>query len=387
MKRVLENDFLKVTIDDHGAELVSIYDKEKDREVIWQGDPRFWGRHAPVLFPNVGKHYGNHYRIGDKEYASKQHGFARDTDFTCIDSTLDSVTHQIRSTEETKEVYPFDFVLRIRHILKGRTLTVSWKVANNSDTDMYFAIGGHPAFRVPVLPDTRRSDYRLTFDGQESLTYLLLDPESGTAKAEEKATLKLENGTLSTFPLAGTRPRGKTREEDKALEEGLLKDEKELAEHNMLVDLGRNDIGKISELGSVKVEKYLTVERYSCVMHLGSTVTGTIKKGKDAIDAVDAILPAGTLSGAPKFRACQIIQELEQSKRGIYGGAIGYLDFAGNLDTCIAIRLVYKKNGEICIRSGAGIVADSIPESEFQECCNKARAVVQAIETAQEGLE
>lgn len=103
MKRVLENDFLKVTIDDHGAELVSIYDKEKDREVIWQGDPRFWGRHAPVLFPNVGKHYGNHYRIGDKEYASKQHGFARDTDFTCIDSTLDSVTHQIRSTEETKE--------------------------------------------------------------------------------------------------------------------------------------------------------------------------------------------------------------------------------------------------------------------------------------------
>lgn len=184
-----------MTIDDHGAELVSIYDKEKDREVIWQGDPRFWGRHAPVLFPNVGKHYGNHYRIGDKEYASKQHGFARDTDFTCIDSTLDSVTHQIRSTEETKEVYPFDFVLRIRHILKGRTLTVSWKVANNSDTDMYFAIGGHPAFRVPVLPDTRRSDYRLTFDGQESLTYLLLDPESGTAKAEEKATLKLENGT------------------------------------------------------------------------------------------------------------------------------------------------------------------------------------------------
>ena len=111
----------------------------------------------------------------------------------------------------------------------------------------------------------------------------------------------------------------------------------------MLVDLGRNDIGKISELGSVKVEKYLTVERYSCVMHLGSTVTGTIKKGKDAIDAVDAILPAGTLSGAPKFRACQIIQELEQSKRGIYGGAIGYVDFTGNLDVCIAIRLVYKK--------------------------------------------
>lgn len=207
------------------------------------------------------------------------------------------------------------------------------------------------------------------------------------AGASPETLAKLENGTLSTFPLAGTRPRGKTREEDKELEEGLLKDEKELAEHNMLVDLGRNDIGKISKIGTVKVEKYLCVERFSHVMHLGSTVTGIIRDDKDAVDAVDAILPAGTLSGAPKFRACQIIEELEQSKRGIYGGAIGYLDFAGNLDTCIAIRLVYKKNGEICIRSGAGIVADSVPEKEFQECCNKARAVVQAIEQAQEGLE
>lgn len=207
------------------------------------------------------------------------------------------------------------------------------------------------------------------------------------AGASPETLVKLEHGKLSTFPLAGTRPRGKTPEEDKALEADLLQDEKELAEHNMLVDLGRNDIGKISELGSVKVEKYLTVERYSCVMHLGSTVTGTIKKGKDAIDAVDAILPAGTLSGAPKFRACQIIQELEKSKRGIYGGAIGYVDFTGNLDVCIAIRLVYKKKDEICIRSGAGIVADSVPEKEFEECQNKARAVVRAISQAQEGLE
>ena len=207
------------------------------------------------------------------------------------------------------------------------------------------------------------------------------------AGASPETLAKLENGTLSTFPLAGTRPRGKTKEEDRALEADLLQDEKELAEHNMLVDLGRNDIGKISKIGTVKVEKYLCVERFSHVMHLGSTVTGIIRDDKDAIDAVDSILPAGTLSGAPKFRACQIIEELEQSKRGIYGGAIGYLDFAGNLDTCIAIRLVYKKNGEICIRSGAGIVADSVPEKEFQECCNKARAVVQAIEQAQEGLE
>ena len=207
------------------------------------------------------------------------------------------------------------------------------------------------------------------------------------AGASPETLARLAGTELSTFPLAGTRPRGKTKEEDLALEKGLLADEKERAEHNMLVDLGRNDIGKISKIGTVNVEKYMCIERFSHVMHIGSTVTGQIRDDKDAVDGVDAILPAGTLSGAPKFRACQIIQELEQSKRGIYGGAIGYLDFAGNLDTCIAIRLVYKKNGEICIRSGAGIVADSVSESEFQECCNKARAVVKAIETAQEGLE
>lgn len=207
------------------------------------------------------------------------------------------------------------------------------------------------------------------------------------AGASPETLAKLDRGRLGTFPLAGTRPRGKSRREDEELERGLLADEKERAEHNMLVDLGRNDIGKISQIGSVQVEKYMEIERFSHVMHIGSTVTGMIREDKDAVDAVDAILPAGTLSGAPKFRACQIIDELEQSKRGIYGGAVGYLDFAGNLDTCIAIRLVYKKNGEICIRSGAGIVADSVPEKEFEECCNKARAVRAAIEQAEEGLE
>ena len=204
--------------------------------------------------------------------------------------------------------------------------------------------------------------------------------------ASPETLAKLDNGKLSTFPLAGTRPRGKTPDEDKALEEDLLQDEKELAEHNMLVDLGRNDIGKISRIGTVKVEKYMEIERFSHVMHIGSTVTGMIREDKDAVDAVDAILPAGTLSGAPKFRACQIIDQLENNKRGVYGGAIGYLDFAGNLDTCIAIRLVYKKNGTICIRSGAGIVADSVPEKEFEECANKAKAVIQAIREAEEVL-
>lgn len=204
--------------------------------------------------------------------------------------------------------------------------------------------------------------------------------------ASPETLAKLENGKISTFPLAGTRPRGKDDEEDKALEAKLLKDEKELAEHNMLVDLGRNDIGKVSEIGSVKVEEYLSIERFSHVMHIGSTVTGKIRADKDAVDAVDAILPAGTLSGAPKFRACQIIEELENDKRGVYGGAIGYLDFTGNMDTCIAIRLVYKKNGRICIRSGAGVVADSVPENEFRECINKAKAVVTAIGMAKEGI-
>ncbi len=207
------------------------------------------------------------------------------------------------------------------------------------------------------------------------------------AGASPETLVKLEDGVLHTFPLAGTRPRGRTEEEDARLEAELLADEKELAEHNMLVDLGRNDIGRISEIGSVKVEKYLSVERFSHVMHLGSTVAGKICPDMDAVDAVDAILPAGTLSGAPKLRACQIIDELEGRKRGVYGGAIGYLDFTGNLDTCIAIRLAFKKNGKVTIQSGAGIVADSDPENEFQECQNKAMAVVRAVQASEGGVE
>ncbi|MDE5908855.1 MAG: anthranilate synthase component I family protein [Lachnospiraceae bacterium] len=204
------------------------------------------------------------------------------------------------------------------------------------------------------------------------------------AGASPETLVKLENGVLHTFPLAGTRPRGKTKEEDQALEAELLADSKELAEHNMLVDLGRNDIGKISKFGTVKVEKYHCIEKYSHVMHIGSTVRGEIREDEDALSAIDAILPAGTLSGAPKIKACQLINDLENNKRGIYGGAIGYLDFTGNLDTCIAIRIAYKKNGKVFVRSGAGIVADSDPEKEFQECLNKAAAVVNALKTAKE---
>ena len=204
------------------------------------------------------------------------------------------------------------------------------------------------------------------------------------AGASPETLVKLENGILHTFPLAGTRPRGKTNEEDRALSQELLADEKELAEHNMLVDLGRNDLGKISRFGTVKVEKFHTIEYFSHVMHIGSTVRGEICKGKDALDAIEAVLPAGTLSGAPKIRACQLIGELENNKRGIYGGAIGYIDFTGNMDTCIAIRIAYKKNGKVFVRSGAGIVADSVPEREYEECLNKAKATLKALELAEE---
>jgi len=204
------------------------------------------------------------------------------------------------------------------------------------------------------------------------------------AGASPETLVKLENGILHTFPLAGTRPRGKNDEEDKLLEAELLADEKELAEHNMLVDLGRNDLGKISKFGSVQVEKLHSVERFSHVMHIGSTVRSEIADGKDALDAIEAVLPAGTLSGAPKIRACQLIGELENNKRGIYGGAIGYIDFTGNMDTCIAIRIAYKKNGRVFVRSGAGIVADSIPEKEYEECLNKAKSSLKALELAQE---
>ncbi len=217
--------------------------------------------------------------------------------------------------------------------------------------------------------------------------FYLCGTDVEVAGASPETLVKLENGVLHTFPLAGTRPRGKTEAEDIALEKELLADEKELAEHNMLVDLGRNDLGKISKFGTVEVEKYHLIERYSHVMHIGSTVRGEIDSEKyDALDAVGAVLPAGTLSGAPKIRACQLIGELENNKRGIYGGAIGYIDFTGNLDVCIAIRIAYKKNGKVFVRSGAGIVADSVPEKEYQECLNKAAAVLKALEQAGEEI-
>lgn len=228
-----------------------------------------------------------------------------------------------------------------------------------------------------VLRTVNPSPYMFYFSGDD-IEIVGSSPETLT---------RLQDDTLFTFPLAGTRPRGATPEMDETLEQELLHNPKELAEHNMLVDLGRNDLGRISEFGSVHVEKYLEVLRFSHVMHLGSTVKSTIRSGKTAVDAIGSVLPAGTLSGAPKIRACQIIDELEGCKRGIYGGAIGYIDFTGNMDTCIGIRLVYKKGKRIFVRAGAGIVADSVPENEYAECLNKAGAVMTAIAQAKGGID
>lgn len=204
------------------------------------------------------------------------------------------------------------------------------------------------------------------------------------AGTSPETMVKLTNGKLMTFPVAGTRKRGKDSKEDKDLEVELLADEKECAEHNMLVDLARNDLGRISEYGSVKVDDYMAIHRFSKVMHIASTVTGELAKGKTCSDTVEALLPAGTLSGAPKFRACEIINELEPVSRGVYGGAIGYMDFSGNLDVCIAIRTAVKKGKKVYVQAGAGVVADSIPENEYQECANKAGAVIEAIKMVEE---
>ena len=224
-----------------------------------------------------------------------------------------------------------------------------------------------------VLRSLNPSPYMFYFSGSDM----------EVAGASPETLVKLEDGILHTFPLAGTRPRGRTEEEDLQLEKELLSDPKELAEHNMLVDLGRNDIGKISKFGTVEVEKFHVVERYSHVMHIGSTVRGEIRDDKDALDAIASILPAGTLSGAPKIRAAQLINDLEDNKRGIYGGGIGYIDFSGNMDICIAIRIAYKKNNRVFVRSGAGIVADSVPEKEYEESLNKAAAVINAMRIAE----
>ena len=224
------------------------------------------------------------------------------------------------------------------------------------------------------------SAYRIlrTTNPSPYMVYMNIDGDEIISTSPE-TLVRLQNGRLYTFPVAGSRPRGKTDKEDIRLEKELLSDEKELSEHNMLVDLGRNDIGRISEFGSVELTQYKMIHRYSKIMHICSQVEGNIRKDKDAMDAVSSLLPAGTLSGAPKIRACEIIEELEKCPRGVYGGALGYVDLSGNLDTCIAIRMAVKKDDKVYIQAGGGIVADSVPEKEYEESYNKALAVMNAI--------
>ncbi len=244
--------------------------------------------------------------------------------------------------------------------------------------------------------------YFLRFEGQEvgsreqgvanksakrkasSTPYSLLPTPCFIVGSSPELLVRVNNRAVEYRPIAGTRPRSADEAEDRAFEADLRADEKEVAEHIMLVDLGRNDVGRVSEFGSVKVKDLMFVERYSHVMHLVSALEGTLKPELSAIDAFRACFPAGTLSGAPKIRAMEIIEELEPARRGVYGGSILYADFSGNLDSCIAIRTLYMNGEQGYIQAGAGIVADSVPENEFIECGNKARAVVRAIERARQ---
>ncbi|MGE4283774.1 MAG: anthranilate synthase component I [Clostridia bacterium] len=202
--------------------------------------------------------------------------------------------------------------------------------------------------------------------------------------ASPEMLVRMENGIVETCPIAGTRPRGKTQEEDNMFEKELLCDEKEKAEHTMLIDLGRNDIGRVCSFGSVKTENMMHIERYSHVMHMVTNVTGTLAENKTPLEVLKSLLPAGTVSGAPKVRAMEIIEETENRRRGIYAGAVGYIGFDGNLDTCIAIRTAVFKDNKVYIQAGGGIVADSIPENEYAESLNKAQALVKAISKAGE---
>jgi len=211
--------------------------------------------------------------------------------------------------------------------------------------------------------------------------------EFHVAGSSPEILARLEDGEVTVRPIAGTRPRGKTPAEDKALEQELLADPKELAEHLMLIDLGRNDAGRVAETGSVKVTDKMEIEHYSHVMHIVSNVTGKLKPGLNAIDVLRATFPAGTLSGAPKIRAMEIIDELEPVKRGIYGGAVGYIGWNGNMDTAIAIRTAVIKNGKLHIQAGAGVVADSVPRNEWDETMNKGRAIFRAVAMAEAGLD
>ncbi|HXH24946.1 MAG TPA: chorismate-binding protein, partial [Vicinamibacterales bacterium] len=241
-------------------------------------------------------------------------------------------------------------------------------------------------FEAPVCADSFTVYRALRHVNPSPYMYFLRFGGRSIVGASPEMLVRVEGRRVETHPIAGTRPRGRTEEEDVRLAEELKRNEKERAEHVMLVDLGRNDLGRVSAYGTVRVPTYMALERYSHVMHLVSVVEGRLDERHDRLDALVACFPAGTVSGAPKVRAMEIIAELEQDRRGVYAGAVGYLDFAGNLDCCITIRTVVIENGRAYVQAGAGIVADSNPAAEYEETCDKARALIRALELAQQGL-
>lgn len=237
-------------------------------------------------------------------------------------------------------------------------------------------------FEITNPPDSFAVYRRLRATNPSPYLYYFHTPEYDVAGASPEMLAKVTDGVVHNRPIAGTRPRGRTTEEDMANEKELRADPKERAEHTMLVDLGRNDVGKVCEFGSVRVTRYMVTERASKVMHLVSDVEGNLRKDQTALDALMAVLPAGTLSGAPKVRAMELIDQFENKKRGLYGGTVGYLGFDGSMNTCIAIRTVLFANQKAYVQAGAGIVADSVPEQEYYETVNKALAVINAIQEA-----
>jgi anthranilate synthase component 1 len=242
-------------------------------------------------------------------------------------------------------------------------------------------------FKVPLQADPFLIYRHLRRINPSPYLFFLRAGERVIIGSSPEILVRMEDGRIDLRPIAGTRPRGQTEEEDQRLEAELLADPKELAEHVMLVDLGRNDVGRVAEIGSVEVTDYALIERYSHVMHIVSHVQGRIRAGLDWLDLLRATFPAGTLSGAPKVRAMEIIDELETLRRGAYGGCVGYVDFSGNMDMAIAIRTMVVQDGQITLQAGGGIVADSDPEAEYQESRNKAQALIQAIDMAREGAD
>ena len=333
-------------------------------------------KHQAILVSNVFIDPDELKSLNDKDLQNKYDAaLSRINSFeTLLHNDIDHKPKQIKIDEYRETFKREDYIKSVEkakeHIVKGDAFQI---VLSRREE-----LENHPEpFEV----------YRAlrTINPSPYLFFLQMDDQVITGSSPEML-VKVDNRRIHVRPIAGTRPRGSTKAEDEALESELRRDEKERAEHAMLVDLGRNDVGKVSKYGTVKVSELMAVERYSHVMHLVSRVTGELSEEYDALDALIATFPAGTVTGAPKKRAMEIIEDLEPLSRGIYAGGVGYLDYKGNLDTCIAIRTITFKGGKAFIQAGAGIVFDSIPENEYEECRNKAKVLKEAIAMAAKGF-